>query len=72
MSHRFRITKAHTRITQKSTIQKAIDFIRGTDLEPPYLLMDKAKVRQKVHAIGKNIRNPKSTMRSRQILTSKS
>ena len=57
MSHRFRITKAHTRITQKSTIQKAIDFIRGTDLEPPYLLMDKAKVRQKVHAIGKNIRN---------------
>lgn len=57
MSHRFRITKAHTRITQKSTIQKAIDFIRETDLEPPYLLMNKAKVRQKVHAIGKNIRN---------------
>ncbi len=57
MKHRFRITKAHTKITQKSTIQKAIDFIRETDLEPPYLLMDKAKVRQKVHAIGKNIRN---------------
>jgi len=57
MNHRFRITKAHTRITQKSTIQKAIDFIRETDLEPPYLLMDKAKVRQKVHTIGKNIRN---------------
>lgn len=57
MNHRFRITKAHTRITQKSTIQKAIDFIRETDIEPPYLLMDKAKVRQKVHAIGKNIRN---------------
>jgi ornithine decarboxylase len=57
MNHRFRITKAHTKITQKSTIQKAIDFIRETDLEPPYLLMDKAKVRQKVHAIGKNIRN---------------
>jgi ornithine decarboxylase len=57
MKHRFRITKAHTRITQRSTIQKAIDFIREADLEPPYLLMDKAKVRQKVHAIGKNIRN---------------
>ncbi|MBI5632739.1 MAG: type III PLP-dependent enzyme [Nitrospirae bacterium] len=57
MNHRFRITKAHTRITQKSTIQKAIDFIRESDIEPPYLLMDKAKVRQKVHAIGKNIRN---------------
>ncbi len=57
MNHRFRITKAHTKITQRSTIQKAIDFIREADLEPPYLLMDKAKVRQKVHAIGKNIRN---------------
>lgn len=57
MNHRFRITKEHTRITPKSTIQKAIDFIRQTDLEPPYLLMDKAKVRQKVHSIGKNIRN---------------
>ncbi|NJD55028.1 MAG: type III PLP-dependent enzyme [Nitrospirae bacterium] len=57
MNHRFRITKDHTRITPKSTIQKAIDFIRETDLEPPFLLMDKAKVRQKVHAIGKNIRN---------------
>ncbi len=57
MKHRFRITKAHTKITQRSTIQKAIDFIRESDIEPPYLLMDKAKVRQKVHAIGKNIRN---------------
>ena len=57
MNHRFRITKAHTSITQKSTIQKAIDFIRSSDLEPPYLLMDKAKVRQKIHTIGKNIRN---------------
>ena len=57
MNHRFRITKAHTKITQRSTIQKAIDFIRETDIEPPYLLMDKAKVRQKVHTIGKNIRN---------------
>ncbi len=57
MNHRFRITKDHTRITPKSTIQKAIDFIRETDLEPPFLLMDKTKVRQKVHAIGKNIRN---------------
>ncbi|HYQ48435.1 MAG TPA: type III PLP-dependent enzyme, partial [Thermodesulfovibrionales bacterium] len=40
-----------------STIRKAIDFVRNADLEPPYLLMDKAKVRQKVHGIGKNIRN---------------
>jgi ornithine decarboxylase len=57
MKHRFRIDKSHTRITAKSTIRKAIDFVRSTDLEPPYLLVDKARVRQKVHGIGKNIRN---------------
>jgi len=57
MKHRFRITKAHTRITPKSTIKKALDFIRESDIEPPYLLMDKSKVRQKVHTIGRNIRN---------------
>ena len=57
MKHRFRITKTHTRITSKSTIQKALAFIRTTDLEPPYLLIDRAKVRQKVHGIGKHIRN---------------
>ncbi|NJD56553.1 MAG: type III PLP-dependent enzyme [Nitrospirae bacterium] len=57
MKHRFRIDRSHTRITAKSTIRKAIDYVRNTDLEPPYLLIDKAKVRQKVHGIGKNIRN---------------
>lgn len=57
MKHRFRIDRSHTRITAKSTIRKAIDFVRSTDLEPPYLLIDKARVRQKVHGIGKNIRN---------------
>ncbi len=57
MKDRFRITKAHTKIAAKSTIRKALDFIRTTDLEPPYLLMDRAKVRQRIHGIGKHIRN---------------
>ncbi len=57
MKHRFRIDKSHTKITAKSTIQKTIEFIRSSDIEPPYLLMDKAKVRQKVHAIGRHIRH---------------
>ena len=56
MKHHFRIEKSHTRIAAKSTIRKTIEFLRNTDLEPPYLLMDKAKVRQKVHDIGKHIR----------------
>jgi len=57
MKHRFRIEKSHTKIAAISTIRKTIDFVRNTDLEPPYLLMDKAKVRQKVHDIGKHIRH---------------
>jgi ornithine decarboxylase len=57
MKHRFRIDRSHTRITAKSTIRKTIEFIRNTDLEPPFLLIDKAKVRHKVHGIGKHIRN---------------
>jgi len=57
MKHHFRIEKSHTRIAAKSTIRKTIEFLRNTDLEPPYLLMDKAKVRQKVHDIGKHIRH---------------
>lgn len=57
MTKRFRIDKLHTQITSRATIKKAIDFLRDSDLEPPYLLIDKAKVRQKVNTIGKNIRN---------------
>ncbi len=55
MKHRFRIEKSHLKITAKSTIRKTVEFIRNTVIEPPYLLMDKAKVRQKVHDIGKHI-----------------
>lgn len=57
MGQKFRIEKIHTEITSKSTLQKVFNFLRTTELEPPYLLMDKAKVRQKVKSIGKNIRN---------------
>ena len=57
MGQKFRIEKIHTEIASKSTIQKAFNFLKTTDLEPPYLLVDKAKVRQKLTSIGKNIRN---------------
>jgi ornithine decarboxylase len=57
MGQKFRIEKIHTEIAAKSTIQKAFNFLKTTDLEPPYLLVDKAKVRQKLTSIGKNIRN---------------
>jgi len=57
MGQKFRIEKIHTEIAAKSTIQKAFNFLKTTELEPPYLLLDKAKVRQKLTSIGKNIRN---------------
>lgn len=57
MSSRFRITRAHAEITSASTIQKALQFVRSTDMAPPYLLVDKAKVKQKVRSIGRHIRN---------------
>lgn len=57
MGQKFRIEKIHTEITAKSTIQKAFNFLKTTELEPPYLLLDKVKVRQKLTSIGKNIRN---------------
>jgi len=59
MKDRFRIDKSHTEIAAKSTIQKALKFLKNSELEPPYLLIDKSKLKQKVRSIGKNIKNSK-------------
>jgi ornithine decarboxylase len=59
MKKKFRIEKTHTEITSKSTIQKALAFLKSTEKEPPYLLIDTAKVKQKVRSIGRQIRNSK-------------
>lgn len=57
MKSKFRIDKTHTEITSESTIKKALRFIKNSDIEPPYLLIDKARVKQKVRSIGRNIKN---------------
>jgi ornithine decarboxylase len=57
MGQKFRIDKVHSEIASKSTLRKVFAFLKTTELEPPYLLVDKAKVRQKLKSIGKNIRN---------------
>lgn len=59
MKKRFRMDKSHLGIATKSTIRHALAFMRTTDLEPPYLLIDKAKLRKKASAIGRKIRNSK-------------
>ncbi len=57
MKQKFRIEKIHTEIASRATIRKVLNFLKTTELEPPYLLVDKAKVKKKVDSIGKNIRN---------------
>ena len=57
MEQKFRIEKIHTEIASKSTLQKVFRFLKTTELEPPYLLVDSAKVRQKARSIGKSIKN---------------
>jgi ornithine decarboxylase len=59
LKNKFRIDESHTEIAAKSTIQKALSFIKSTDLEPPYLLVDTSKVKKKAHLIGKTIKNSK-------------
>lgn len=59
MKQRFRIDKLHTEIISKSTIQKVLRFIKSSKTEPPYLLMDKSKIKEKVNLIGKKIKNSK-------------
>jgi ornithine decarboxylase len=44
---------------KQSTWDKVINYIAVSDLEPPYLLMDKELVKEKITLIGKNIRNSK-------------
>jgi len=53
----FRIEKSHTQIAVQSTIQKVLTFIKKSREEPPCLLVDKARVKQKVRSIGRKIRN---------------
>jgi ornithine decarboxylase len=43
----------------KKTWNKVLNYIASSDEAPPYLLIDKEVVRQKVSIIGRNIRNSK-------------
>lgn len=56
MKKKFRIEKIHTEIASRSTIQKVLKFLKTTRVEPPYLLIDKSKIREKVKSLGKKIK----------------
>jgi ornithine decarboxylase len=57
MKTKFRIDKFHTGIAAKSTIRKTLEFLKNSELEPPFLVIDTAKVKEKVRSIGKKIDN---------------
>jgi len=59
MKNRLRIDKTHTEIVSRSVIRRAMKFLKTTDLEPPFLLMDKARIKSRARSIGKRIRNAK-------------
>ncbi|MBA4371339.1 MAG: type III PLP-dependent enzyme [Thermodesulfovibrio sp.] len=57
MKNRLRIDKTHTEIVPRSVIRRAMKFLKTSELEPPYLLMDKARVKSRARSIGKKIKN---------------
>ncbi|MHB8882640.1 MAG: type III PLP-dependent enzyme [Thermodesulfovibrionales bacterium] len=59
MKNRLRIDKSHTEIVPKSTIRRVLKFLKDTDLEPPFLVMDKARILSRARSIGRKIRNSK-------------
>jgi len=57
LKNKFRVDESHTEIASRSTIQKALAFVKSGEFEPPYLLIDKAKLKRKATTIGRKIRN---------------
>lgn len=57
MKTKFRIDSFHTEIAAKATIRKTLEFLRTSGLEPPFLVIDTDKVKEKVRSIGRKIKN---------------
>jgi len=59
MPRTFKVEKYHTDIVSKSTLFKALKYLDRKNIETPFLLMDREKVKEKASLIGQNIRNSK-------------
>lgn len=55
----FKVEKFHTGIVPKSTLFKVLKYLDKENIETPFLLMDRERVREKVSIIGRNIKNSK-------------
>lgn len=59
MPRTFKVEKYHTDIVSKSTLFKALKYLDRKNIETPFLLMDREKVKEKASLIGQNIQNSK-------------
>lgn len=59
MPRTFKVEKYHTDIVSKSTLFKVLKYLDRKNIETPFLLMDREKVKEKASLIGQNIRNSK-------------
>ncbi len=59
MPRTFKVEKYHTDIVSKSTLFRALKYLDRKNIETPFLLMDREKVKEKASLIGQNIRNSK-------------
>ena len=59
MLREFKIDKYHAGIVPESTLFKTLRYLDTENIETPFLLIDKDKVREKTTMIGRNIKNSK-------------
>lgn len=59
MLRKFKIDKYHAGIVPESTLFKTLRYLDTENIETPFLLIDKDKVREKTTMIGRNIKNSK-------------
>ncbi|MFZ3137413.1 MAG: type III PLP-dependent enzyme [Thermodesulfovibrionales bacterium] len=59
MLRKFKIDKYHAGIVPESTLFKTLRYLDTENIETPFLLIDKDKVREKTTMIGRNIKNAK-------------
>lgn len=57
MLRTFKIERYHTGIVYKATLFKVLKYLDRKNIETPFLLIDREKVREKVSLIGQNIKN---------------
>jgi ornithine decarboxylase len=57
MSRTFNVEKSHTEIVSKAMLFKVLKYLSKKNMKPPFLLVDKEKLREKASLIGQNIRN---------------